>query len=81
MFPQLDATAMSREANYLSRGKANATVGTWAWEHLDRTPCAAIETSYQTLGGRILDIAGYREIGEMVVSAVVDWFEKRGDLR
>ena len=77
-FPELDAAALTREANYLSRGKANATLCTWAWEQLDRTPCVSLETSYQTLGGRTLDIAGYREVGNRIVSAILNWFDKRG---
>lgn len=69
-FTEIEPSKLRRETNYASRWGMDATATSWAWDHLDRTPAASIETSYQSLAGKGLDIDGYRDIGRRLVSVI-----------
>jgi predicted deacylase len=70
VFTEVGPSELRRETDYASRWGMDATATSWAWDHLDRTPAASIETSYQSLAGKGLDIDGYREIGRRLVSVI-----------
>lgn len=76
-FAEVEPSKLRRETNYPSRWGIDATATSWAWDHLDRTPAVSIETSYQSLAGKRLDIDGYREIGCRLVSVIGRWHAVR----
>lgn len=77
-WPESAAASLSRPTRYPSRWNAMSTLGSWCWDHLERTPEVTIETSYQSLAGRPLDPDGYREIGRRVALTAWDWLRERG---
>lgn len=76
-WPELEAASLSRPTRYPSRWNALSTLGSWVWDHLERTPEVTIETSYQSLAGRPLDPDGYREIGRRLVLTASAWLDDR----
>ena len=76
-FPTIKKSILTVDPKYPSRWNADAMISSWVWDRLDQTPCVTIETSYQSIAGRQLDIKGYREIGKKVALTVRDWFIKR----
>jgi len=74
LFPELPPDSLAKETTYPSRFNPNATVNSWAWDHLDQTPALGIEISYQRLADRPLEIADYREIGARLVEGVYRYF-------
>lgn len=69
VFTEVEPSKLKRETNYASRWGMDATATSWVWDNLKGTTAVSVETSYQSLAGRRLDIDGYREIGGRLVSA------------
>jgi len=76
-FPELQPDSLKRETRYASRWNALATLGSWVWDHLDETQCVTVETSYQRIGARVLEIGDYRAIGPQVIKTALAWLRER----
>ncbi len=78
-FPELNPEEVWKPTRYASRWNPLSTLGGWAWDYLDNTPGATIETSYQSLAGKVLERGDYRDLGRRVALAVFEWLSARAD--